>query len=304
MITPEKTISSLKTLLSEVFHGTAAGSSWFLNPGDTGLLGALSSLSAADASFVPGDGRPTIAAHTNHILFHLRLLNRFLGGEANPFAGADWDESWSVSRVNETEWERLRSELAAAEAGWREGVSTEGTWSDLALTGAFGSAVHFAYHFAVIRQIVLQLRAGGRNLRSAAGAAVPCLRYRDAAAAIRWLVHCFGFAEQSIHPAADGSIAHGELTLGSGMVMIGSARGCDKEGEWGTFIRQPSEVGGYETQSPYLVVEDPDAAYRRVKESGAAIVIDIRDESYGGRGFACRDAEGHLWYVGSYNPWG
>ena len=41
----------------------------------------------------------------------------------------------------------------------------------------------------------------------------------------------------------------------------------------------------------------------RAKAAGASFVIDIKDEDYGGRGFTCRDPEGHLWNVGTYDPW-
>jgi len=37
--------------------------------------------------------------------------------------------------------------------------------------------------------------------------------------------------------------------------------------------------------------------------AGARIVIDIADQPYGGRGYACRDLEGYLWWFGSYDPW-
>lgn len=40
-----------------------------------------------------------------------------------------------------------------------------------------------------------------------------------------------------------------------------------------------------------------------VRSSGqSAIVIDIKDEDYGGRGFSCRDLEGHLWNFDTYDP--
>ena len=42
--------------------------------------------------------------------------------------------------------------------------------------------------------------------------------------------------------------------------------------------------------------------YRRAQAAGAEIVIEIKDEDYGGRGFSCRDPEGHLWNVGTYDP--
>jgi uncharacterized glyoxalase superfamily protein PhnB len=68
-------------------------------------------------------------------------------------------------------------------------------------------------------------------------------------------------------------------------------------------MRQPDEVGGVETQAPCLIVSDCDAVYATAKAAGAAIVMEIADMDYGGRAFSCRDPEGHLWNVGSYDPW-
>jgi uncharacterized glyoxalase superfamily protein PhnB len=39
---------------------------------------------------------------------------------------------------------------------------------------------------------------------------------------------------------------------------------------------------------------------RRAKAAGAEIVIEIKDEDYGGRVFSCRDPEGHLRNVGTF----
>jgi uncharacterized glyoxalase superfamily protein PhnB len=52
----------------------------------------------------------------------------------------------------------------------------------------------------------------------------PALRYRDADAALDWLTKAFGFEERSVSRAADGSIAHAELRLGAGMIMLGAAK--------------------------------------------------------------------------------
>jgi uncharacterized glyoxalase superfamily protein PhnB len=65
----------------------------------------------------------------------------------------------------------------------------------------------------------------------------------------------------------------------------------------------PDEIGLRETKGIYLVVPDADAAYAQAKAAGATIVLDIRDMDYGGRAFTCRDLEGHLWNIGSYDPW-
>ena len=51
---------------------------------------------------------------------------------------------------------------------------------------------------------------------------IPCLRYRDAPKAIEWLCRTFGFEKQLVVPNADGTIAHAQLSFGSGMIMLGS----------------------------------------------------------------------------------
>jgi uncharacterized glyoxalase superfamily protein PhnB len=50
-------------------------------------------------------------------------------------------------------------------------------------------------------------------------------------------------------------------------------------------------------------VSDADIVYERAKNAGAEILIPVRDEEYGGRSFSCRDPEGHLWTIGTYDPW-
>ncbi len=133
----------------------------------------------------------------------------------------------------------------------------------------------------------------------AASAIIPCLRYRDAHAAIVWLEQAFDFKPQAVY--ADGAIVyHAQLVYGGGMVMLGSV---DNGGEWGKLTVQPDEINGRETQSACVIVGNPDAHYARAVAAGARVVIDIADQDYGGRGYACRDPEGHLWWFGSYDPW-
>jgi uncharacterized glyoxalase superfamily protein PhnB len=128
---------------------------------------------------------------------------------------------------------------------------------------------------------------------------IPCLRYRDAPAAIEWLCQAFGFEKQLVVPNQDGTIAHAQLSFGNGMIMLGSVL----DTEFGRLMKQPDEIGGSETQSAYVIVSDADALYARARGAGARIVMDIKDEDYGGRGFTCRDLEGHLWNFGTYDPW-
>ncbi len=127
---------------------------------------------------------------------------------------------------------------------------------------------------------------------------IPTLRYQDAPAMIDWLCNVFGFEKHLVVPDDDGGIAHSQLTLGSGMLMLGTAR----DDEFGRLQHTPKALQGT-TQSPYIVVADADQVYHRACAANAEIVMDIEDQGHGGRGFGCKDPEGHLWNVGTYDPW-
>ncbi len=136
--------------------------------------------------------------------------------------------------------------------------------------------------------------------QAAASTVIPGLRYRDALAAIDWLTRAFGFEKQAVYMGENNIVMHAQLTFGNGMIMLGS---IDNGTEYGKLITQPDEINLRETQSPYLVVKDADATYATAKAAGATIVMDIRDMDYGGRAFTCRDPEGHIWSIGTYDPW-
>jgi len=131
-------------------------------------------------------------------------------------------------------------------------------------------------------------------------AVVPCLRYRDAHKAIAWLCDVFGFERHLVVDGENGTVAHAELALDGAMIMLGSVRGGSA---YGDMLVQPDEIGGRQTQTIYLVVADADAVHARAQNAGATIVIPLVDEDYGGRGFTCRDLEGHVWSIGTYDPW-
>jgi uncharacterized glyoxalase superfamily protein PhnB len=62
---------------------------------------------------------------------------------------------------------------------------------------------------------------------------------------IDWLCEAFGFERHAVYEDDAEGIAHAQLTLGTGMIMIGSA-GDD---EFGRLQSTPSALGGT-TQSP------------------------------------------------------
>lgn len=128
----------------------------------------------------------------------------------------------------------------------------------------------------------------------------PCLRYRDAPRAIEWLCETFGFEKQLVVPGQYGEIRHAQLTFGNGMIMLGSTA---VQNDYGKLIKQPEDIGGMQTQTISLSVNDAAEIYQRVKRAGVEIILDLVEAPYGGRGFTCRDLEGHVWSIGEYDPW-
>jgi uncharacterized glyoxalase superfamily protein PhnB len=130
------------------------------------------------------------------------------------------------------------------------------------------------------------------NATSALKMIWPCLNYRDAHAAIRFLTDAFGFVETIV---VDGGperpVAHAEPRFpDGGGVMLGSA-----SGEGNEFERLPTGAC-----SVYVVTDEPDALFERATLAGARVVRGLEDTDYGSRGFTVRDPEGNLWSFGTY----
>jgi uncharacterized glyoxalase superfamily protein PhnB len=142
------------------------------------------------------------------------------------------------------------------------------------------------------------------HAKSTRSTVIPALRYRDALAAIDWLISAFGFEKQAVYLGPDNTtVMHAQLTFGNGMIMLGSVPKPDESAPYHELVIQPDEIGLRSTLSACLIVDDADAVYATAKAAKAEIVIDIADMPYGGRAFSCRDPEGHLWNIGTYDPW-
>ena len=128
---------------------------------------------------------------------------------------------------------------------------------------------------------------------------IPGMRYHDAPAAIEWLCAAFGFTPHLVVPDEIGGIAHAQLTLSDGMIMLGSVR---EGAEYDNLVSTPRKAGTT-TQAAYIVIRDIDEHYQRAVDAGADIVYELTEQDYGGRLYSARDPEGHLWNFGSYDPW-
>ena len=125
---------------------------------------------------------------------------------------------------------------------------------------------------------------------------IPTFSYQDAGAAIEWLGKAFGYERHAVYEDEGGKVAHAELRLGSGMIMLGSAR---ENEDWPS--RAPGQLGGA-TGGTYVIVDDVDAHFERASAAGAEIVREPTDQDYGGRDYTARDPEGYLWSFGTYRP--
>ena len=119
---------------------------------------------------------------------------------------------------------------------------------------------------------------------------VPYFGYRDAPAAIDFLVTAFGMERVNVVEEGDGLIAHAELRHGDGVIMLGS------------WLEGQGEGTPIENAGTYLVVEDVDAHQAVAVEAGAELIYGPQDTEFGTRRYRARDPEGYEWSFGTYSP--
>jgi uncharacterized glyoxalase superfamily protein PhnB len=121
--------------------------------------------------------------------------------------------------------------------------------------------------------------------------------YEDPRQAIHWLCEAFGFALQLLVEGEGGAVAHSELVLGGGLIMVS---GLDKSNKF-PYRRAPSQLGGSNTQNMMVYVDDAEQHLARARSKGAEIVMELETHDYGDdywadRGYECVDLGGHHWW--------
>lgn len=153
-------LNSVVYLLTEAYAGPPDPSStWFIdNEPDSGILGIIASVSAAEASeSVDGSGKPgtTIAANVEHLRWSLSMMNAAIRGET--FEGK-WKESWLLLEVDDAGWDTLRDNLRAEFEMLCRGLQVQTDLPEDYLTGTLALLPHAAYHLGTIRQMVERVR--------------------------------------------------------------------------------------------------------------------------------------------------
>ncbi len=121
----------------------------------------------------------------------------------------------------------------------------------------------------------------------------PAIRYQNAPALIDWLCTALGFDRHFVVPGEDGMIAHAQMKLGAGIVMLGSAENQ----------HTPESPWDKVAFGIYVRIDDVDAHHAHAKAAGADIVTEPQDTDYGSREYSVRDPEGRLWSFGTYDPY-
>ncbi|HEY1813675.1 MAG TPA: VOC family protein [Kofleriaceae bacterium] len=120
--------------------------------------------------------------------------------------------------------------------------------------------------------------------------------YMNAGSAIDWLCKAFGFEIRIKIEGDGGTIAHSELELGGGLVMVGDSQRADRPHQ-----KSPKELGGANTQVMFTYVDDVDAHCERARKAGATIhkeptTTDYGEDYWSDRSYEAIDPEGHHWY--------
>jgi uncharacterized glyoxalase superfamily protein PhnB len=113
---------------------------------------------------------------------------------------------------------------------------------------------------------------------------VPILVYEDVDRAIDWLCDTFGFRERLRARSPGGTIAHAQLVLGEGAIMLGRQGGEFRP-------PRPNEVSQYVT----VLVENVDKHFEHTRQCGARILKSPADMPFGERQYTVEDLGGHRW---------
>jgi hypothetical protein len=154
------TVAARKALgvLREAVEGPSGPSTYFIdNKPDAGLLGALASIGAAEASRLWGD--TTVAAHAHHIAFAMADSAAILEGSRTP---PDWKESWRVTSVDDAAWKDLVARVGREYERLRRAIASRSSSSAETFGEVVGSIAHVAYHLGAIRQKIVGLQSTRR----------------------------------------------------------------------------------------------------------------------------------------------
>jgi len=112
----------------------------------------------------------------------------------------------------------------------------------------------------------------------------PYLIVKNVEKTMDFIQYVFGGKVREKMKTPNGSVNHGEISIGDSVIMIGRA----------TESHEPQNV------MLYIYVDDTDAAYKRALEKGAESVMEPADQFYGDRNAGVKDKDGISWWMASH----
>lgn len=141
---------SLAGLLAEAFGVAESPDGFFLDSGQSGLLGTINQLDAHTASTPFRPDEETIAAHCGHVRW---LLNFFAAYERGETPAPDWAASWQTQVVDEAAWAALRSEITQTYTHLLTRLHERVDWHPVAVGAWMMLLAHVSYHVGVIHKL-------------------------------------------------------------------------------------------------------------------------------------------------------
>ena len=127
---------------------------------------------------------------------------------------------------------------------------------------------------------------------------IPMIAYEDGVKAMAWLSKAFGFQDKEKWLADDGTLNHGEMIAGEGLIMLATPT---KEYQSPKHHRETCQQAKKWSEVPYIIdgvvvyVLDLENHFKQAKENGAKILSTIEDDPPGKR-YRVEDLEGHRWF--------
>ena len=151
LIKKEDFLDNISYLLRETFEGSPEEQgSAYLDRG-VGVFATIEKISAETASRSIGENQASIAAHLEHARFYLIALVEFMNGRTEK---VDWDKSWLIKTVNESEWNFLKENVKRDYKKTAEAFQVIENWNGDNIGEAMAIVAHTAYHLGAIRQIL------------------------------------------------------------------------------------------------------------------------------------------------------
>ncbi len=126
---------------------------------------------------------------------------------------------------------------------------------------------------------------------------IPMVAYEDCPAAMDWLARAFGFRERTRIVDDSGRLAHGEMEVGAGLVMLATP-GPDYQSP--NHHRQTCATSASWLSVPFIVdgalvyVDDVLAHCAQARSAGATLLSEVESDEHGTR-YRVEDLEGHRW---------